>query len=398
MRCIWCDHETTSDKSAATDKIRYANKEHIFPEAVGGRKCLTQGLVCKQCNDDLGRDVDQYLKTSNMSMMYQYQIVDGLPGKSRGKEDRLRKVAQKAEIQHYDGASVVKTTNDKSSTSFLDSQFYMYDKAFSRAVHKCLLNTLLDSRAEVNLPKSLEALKNYILTGDDEEPGWAIGLAYARIWNRYDFEPFCQSFILDASGCVVAGVLVFPSLLAIVGCNPDVINKEFLWLQSRHLYKTWRAHSADSAFDIASYFKADAFLKLFGRKPAYEKISIIHVRKPNRGAPIRGKLHRLMSCVHCGQVNTTGVAYDKAKVLQQSNHCHVGSKNDWNSYEPEDMSLIFDASYTQYFDRNFQNFQDSGIQVDSKKLDSLRATWSVQTICCIGCGGYTYAQPKDFFF
>jgi len=156
MRCIWCDHETTSDKSAATDKIRYANKEHIFPEAVGGRKCLTQGLVCKQCNDDLGRDVDQYLKTSNMSMMYQYQIVDGLPGKSRGKEDRLRKVAQKAEIQHYDGASVVKTTNDKSSTSFLDSQFYMYDKAFSRAVHKCLLNTLLDSRAEVNLPKSLE--------------------------------------------------------------------------------------------------------------------------------------------------------------------------------------------------------------------------------------------------
>lgn len=399
MRCIWCGHETTTDKSAATDKIRYANKEHIFPEAVGGKRCLTQGLVCKSCNDDLGSDVDQYLKTSDISLMHQYQIVDGIPGKSRGKEDRLRKLAQKEEIDHYTGETKIRRSQEGSSTEFVNAGFYLYDAKLSRALHKCLLNSIVDMQKLEALPEALQPLKNYIITGEGQDSGWALGLAYANVFGRYDFEPICASLISDSAKRLVAGVLLFPSLLAVVGCSPNAITKEFLWVAARHLYKNYQAQfSIGTAWDVISYFKGSGFTEMAGRKSVHQKMHMILVSKHKQGNPIPGKLQRLARCIYCGQINPTGVDYEKAKILQQSNHNYGGSKNDWNVYEPEDMSLIFDAAYTQYFDRYFPSYQGTGIQVDVKKLDSLRETWSARTICCIGCGGYTYAQPKDFFF
>lgn len=397
MRCIWCGHETTTDKSAATDKVRYANKEHIFPEAVGGKRCLPQGLVCKQCNDDLGRDVDQYLKTSDISMMHQYQIVDGIPGKSRGKEDRLRKLAQKEEIQHYRTGTEIKRSQE--ATSILNAGFYIYDDKFSRALHKCLVNSLVDETKMSALSATLQPLKNYVTTGQSENDGWAIGLAYANMFGRYDFEPFCDSLVLDFKGSVVAGILIFPSLLAIVGCTANAITKEFLLLASAQLYKKYRAKASIGCdLDVNSYFMGTGFFEMSGRKSVNNKINIVLVKKHKQAVPVRGKLQRLVKCAYCDQVNPTGVEYEKAEVLQQSSHNYGGSKNDWNVYEPEDMSLIFDAAYAPYFDRHFQSYQGNGIQVDVKKLDSLRANWSAQTICCIGCGGYVYAQPKDYFF
>jgi hypothetical protein len=35
MRCIWCEKETTTNKKLVNENLKYANKEHIFPEAVG---------------------------------------------------------------------------------------------------------------------------------------------------------------------------------------------------------------------------------------------------------------------------------------------------------------------------------------------------------------------------
>jgi hypothetical protein len=400
MRCIWCDHETTSDESTATDQVRYANKEHIFPEAVGGKRCLPQGLVCKQCNDDLGKDVDQYLKVSDISMMHQYQIVDGIPGKSRGKEDRLRKLAQKEEINHYTSGTMIKRSQEESSIDFVNAEFYLYDEKLSRALHKCLINSIVDMQKLEKLPEALQAIKNYVISGEGQETGWALGLAYANVFRRYDFEPFCDTLFLDAAGNVVAGVLVFPSLLAIAGCAPNTITKEFLWINARKLYKTKHQTqpSTEGALDLISYFKGHGFSEISDRKSVHQKMHMILVRNHKRGHPIPGKLQCLARCVYCGQVNSTGVVYEKAQILQQSNHNYGGSKNDWNAYEPEDMSLIFDAAEMQYFDRIFKNYQGTGIQVDIKKLESLRKTWAARTICCIGCGGYTYAQPKDFFF
>jgi hypothetical protein len=399
MRCIWCGHETTSDKSAATDQVRYANKEHIFPEAVRGKRCLPQGLVCKQCNDDLGKDVDQYLKVSDISMMYQYQIVDGIPGKSRGKEDRLRKLAQKEEINHYTSGTKIRHSQEESSTSFVNAEFYLYDEKFSRALHKCLINSIIDMQKLEELPAALQAIKNCIISGEGQETGWALGLAYANVFRRYDFEPFCDTLFLDAAGNVVAGILVFPSLLAIAGCAPNTITKELLWRTARHLYKKYQAQpSTEGALDLISYFKGHGFSEISDRKSVHQKLHMILVRNHKRGNSIPGKLQRLARCVYCEQINPTGVDYQKAQILQKSNHTFHGSKNDWNAYEPEDMPLIFDAAYAQYFDRHFQTYQGNGIQVDVKKLESLRKTWAARTICCIGCGGYTYAQPKDFFF
>jgi hypothetical protein len=56
---------------------------------------LEIGKVCEECNGELGRTVDCYLKTENIMMMQQYQIsseIAGKPiGKIRSKEDRAKK-------------------------------------------------------------------------------------------------------------------------------------------------------------------------------------------------------------------------------------------------------------------------------------------------------------------
>ncbi len=399
MHCIWCNHETTADKYSATEKVRYANNEHIFPEAVGGRRCLPKGLVCEVCNRELGEEVDQYLKVGDVSMMHQFQIIDRIPGKNRGKEDRLRKLAQKVEIQHYSGGTTIKRSPDNAITQFINPGFYLYDEKFVRALHKCLVNCIADKHLIYAHSDALRPLKKFVAKGEGVELGWAVGLAYANVFGRHDFEPFCDSLMLDVAGNAVAGVLVFPSLLAVVGCIPETITKEFLWMTSRHLHKKFQSIlSSGAAWNPNVYFMGDGFLEMSGRKSVYKKMQMILVRREIQGVPIPGRLQLLACCIYCGQINPTGMEYRKAEVLQQSNHHHGCSKNDWNAYEPEDMSLIFDAAYAQYFDRHFQSYQANGIQVDVNRLDSLRVTWSAQTICCIGCGGYTYAQPKDFFF
>jgi hypothetical protein len=399
MRCIWCGYETTTDKSAATDQVRYANKEHIFPEAVGGKRCLPQGVVCKQCNDDLGRDVDQYLKTSDISMMYQYQIVDGIPGKSRGKDDRLRKLAQKEEIKHYAWDTKIRRSSVEEITRFVNMGPCLYDDKLSRALHKCLVNSLIDEAGIKAFPVTLEPLKNYVIGVKSENEDWPFGLAYANLFDRRDFEPFCDSLVLNAAGSVVAGVLIFPSLLAIVGCTSSAITKEFLWLTARQLSKKCQAQAcSDSALDVISYFKGDGLTDISGRKPVHHKMNIILVKKHKPGVPIPGKLQRLVNCAYCGQINPTGVEYEKAEVLQPSCRNTSGESNGWNVFEQEDMALIFEPIYAQYFDRHFQSYKSRGIQLDANKMDALRATWSAQAICCKGCGGYVYAQPKDYFF
>ncbi len=399
MRCIWCDHETTTNKSAATDTIRYANKEHIFPEAVGGQRCLSQGLVCQQCNSKLG-EVDKFLKTGDFSMMHHYQIVDGIPGKKgtgeKGKARRNRKLDEKISINHHKGGSIM---NVGGAVNLYEAAVFSYDEKWSRALHKCLLNSIVDILGIDSLTQPLQLLKNYVITGECGETGWAVGLAYANMFDRYDFEPVCDSLVRDSKGAVIAGVLMFPSLLAVVGCTPDAINKESLWKISRCLYKKYRGQLFSGAgWNPISYFRGAFLSEMSGRKSVHQKMHMILVNKRKLGEPVPGKLQRLACCVYCGQINPTSVEYEKSEVLQQSNHKHSGSKNDWNIYEPQDMALIFDAEHAQNFDHIFQSYQRNGIAVDVKKLDALRATWKVQTICCIACGGYTHAQPKDFFF
>ena len=105
MKCIWCNKETTSDKSrrSKTEPV-YANKVHIFPESVGGKKTLEIGKVCEDCNNRLGREIDESLRTQNWMMMKQYQdsseilIKSGIQKRPLGKKGRTPEEDRKSVV------------------------------------------------------------------------------------------------------------------------------------------------------------------------------------------------------------------------------------------------------------------------------------------------------------
>ena len=72
--CFWCKKETTINKSAASENpnLKYANKEHVFPECAGGRATLNNGEVCEDCNNSLSK-LDNALKYGNIETKLAYQ-------------------------------------------------------------------------------------------------------------------------------------------------------------------------------------------------------------------------------------------------------------------------------------------------------------------------------------
>jgi hypothetical protein len=52
MKCIWCNSDTTTNKAQISESLKYANAEHIFPEAVGGKRTLDLGKYVKNAIAD----------------------------------------------------------------------------------------------------------------------------------------------------------------------------------------------------------------------------------------------------------------------------------------------------------------------------------------------------------
>ncbi len=55
MRCIWCKCKTTTNEAEVTTDIKPAGREHIFPEATGGRKTLAHGKARNFCNQEFNK-------------------------------------------------------------------------------------------------------------------------------------------------------------------------------------------------------------------------------------------------------------------------------------------------------------------------------------------------------
>jgi hypothetical protein len=145
MKCFWCHKETVLHKHEVNESNELADEEHIFPESVDGIKKLPKGLICKKCNGHLGKKVDRYLKKGNFMFMLRYQDGDEIPGKKRKGKDRIRKINEKTYLKHYtsdtksirrDGVKVLSNLSHGSQGDF------SYDRNFSKALHKCAINSI----------------------------------------------------------------------------------------------------------------------------------------------------------------------------------------------------------------------------------------------------------------
>lgn len=82
--CLWCGKLTVGDTT----------REHIFPKAIGGKKTLAVGSVCRDCNQKFGEmkyGLDNFLKKEHPAMMRAIQV-DPRLGRIRDKNDRERKM------------------------------------------------------------------------------------------------------------------------------------------------------------------------------------------------------------------------------------------------------------------------------------------------------------------
>jgi hypothetical protein len=400
MRCIWCERETTLCESAETDDVRYANLEHIFPVAVGGKRGLKLGEVCRDCNKKLGAQVDEYLKIGDFSMMYQYQVVDGIPGRVRNAEDRRRKLAEKLHLKHHSKSGAITRSEDGEEVTISDFFMYEHDAMFVRALHKCLANSIVNAHGGEQFIAQHQLLKKYILgKAAEDHNDWAVGLAYANMSERMNFEPFCGGLFSDDAGRVIAGVLVFPSLLAVVGAFPDVMSKNFLHKSADMVLASVDENSRrEPCLDVRGYFRADGFWNYAKRKPVHPEVGLVLVKKHKPAEPIPGVLQPLAICPCCGQRNPVGIRYKKSHVLSLSNNRHGYGKNDWNVYEMADMQLLFGDTLNIPFDKLLLDHAKTGMLIDATVLAALQMEWTPTTIHCIGCGHVFESVPSDYFF
>lgn len=239
VRCIWCDRVTVVKRPFDLSIEAIADREHIFPESVGGIQTLERGKVCQDCNNRLGTTIDRHLRDQNIMMLKQYQdameIRDGPIGKVRGKKDRERKETERNKVYGYGGGcsisrdpearNIIKVTNSPSHPAGdVD-----YNPLFARALHKCAVNALLNQYENAHVKIRFNRLIRFVLDDNPSFADWSYGISYAHPFSEISFEPWLvQTYRRGQFGGIDAVVLCFPGLLAVVGTSPNMINEDLL--------------------------------------------------------------------------------------------------------------------------------------------------------------------------
>jgi len=400
MKCIWCDLDTTSNKKLVTEKVKYANKEHIFPEAVGGIKCLEVGKVCEDCNKRLGDNIDRFLKTENFMMLKQYQDSSEIIGKPIGKikkHKRERKIQEMTNLSGYGGG--FKIIRDKENTNIIkltnlpdgtDGDCTYNDK-FSLALHKCAVNVLLDRFDYEFMKSNFSELLNFVNNVDNADfLNWSYGVCYANIFSKVHFEPFCLQEI-EIETIPRAIVLIFPCAIFIVCTSPNLVDNKLLELVSRNLPKIKNWEKVD--FD---YFKHFTNGIASSRKSFGEKVKFTLVKKEVAGTQNPDdSFYLLTQCKTCGQTNPTGIMLGKNIVLGKVNGLSSNNKNSWNYHSKEDLKILLpDFKVAESLAKDLET--SYGINYPSEN-DVKKLNISNCKVQCINCFEWIDYDAKDCF-
>lgn len=402
MKCIWCESETTTDKSLSNEKIKYANKEHIFPEAVGGKKCLSIGKVCQACNTRLGNDVDKYLKTENFMMLKQYQDSSEIIGKPIGKIDKSKKERKKNEmfnISGYGGGFKIERNPEDSGlirmTNLINGTGgdYTFNEKFSKALHKCLVNVLLDKYDYDFIKSNYQELINFVNDKNNADyQSWSYGVCYANLFEKIHFEPFCLQIILKAK-TPIAIVLIFPSAIYLVGAKPNSVTPGLLKFFGSNPPRIKTKEDVD--FDYISRYTnsfADGYRNSFG-----DKLKFTLIKQEIKGtANPDDTFYLLTKCKTCGQTNPTFIMLGKELIFKGNlNHRTSGRKNTWNIISVSDLKSM---GY-QIENMDSSSLQDLLNQVVSYPIENDVTKLNIKNcqVLCINCNDCIEYDATDCF-
>ncbi len=406
MKCLWCNFETTKKKELQTETIKYANLEHIFPECVGGKETLEQGKVCEDCNNRLGK-TDEDLKRQNFMMMKQYQdsterLIDSgaqkrpVGKKGRNKEDKERKKSEMLEMSGYSGGTTIKRNSENTNHIKLinlpvgSAGDAAYNTKFSKALHKCAINVLLDEKSYEYLNENYKDLIDFVNNPENTSyDDWSYATCYAGFFSKIHFEPFCLQKI-EVEGIVIAAALIFPCAIFIVCTKPNILDVTLLNIIGSNPpeLKNWEESNFLEHFSNVGFGRSR---KTFGSKLQFTLIKKEIDGKPNPN----DSFYLLTKCKTCGQTNPTGIMLDKKMVLGKVSGLGSGSKNSWNYHLKEDLDIL--APGIKFADSIVKDLETTyGINYPPEN-DVKKMNISNVKVNCINCRETITFDAKDCF-
>jgi HNH endonuclease len=123
---------------------RNRNREHIFPRSIGGKKTLSLGSVCMDCNSKLSF-LDRVLTRENPAIMDAFQADPDIKGYKRKGKDKEEKTRRKIFVKGEGEAKHTRISREKlPDVNLVNANFRVTSEKFVRALHKCTANILCD--------------------------------------------------------------------------------------------------------------------------------------------------------------------------------------------------------------------------------------------------------------
>ena len=364
--CLWCGQKTTGIKSVDTE-------EHIFPEAIGGKKTLYIGAVCKSCQENLC-NLDNSLKKEHPSMMDSYQADENIKGKkTSNKERKERRLREKIEIQGIGETGSTKIRRANGNIDFINVNYAITSETFIRSLHKCIANILCDIYGSIEVRKKYIDLLDFVKEGGDIRP-WSYALSSPfplkrplisepRLINHYSIKTNNKTHEVIS--------FIHTSGVWIVGSSPFLLNPSIIENFSSLIIKQLE-HIKDpiSKKPLTDFFCFEWHKE---KRDYFGKLKFLWVVKEIVGKTNDDFFYILTMCKSCGQINPTMLSVPRNKLL-----------------EDKYKSGAFDLNM------NTWNYTEKGIPL---KLVEYIKNMNIRNckIECINCGNGVIFSAKDCF-
>ena len=384
---MWCGKPTSGDREV--DGV-----EHIFPKAIGGKKTLPIGSVCKKCNNELGK-LDRFLKKEHPAMMDAFQVDPQIKGYDRGLGDRKRKEKEKIVIEGEGEAKHTKISRkNRPDVEFLNANFIVTSDTFVRALHKCTANVLCDKYGSITTRKQCGDLVKFVRDGGDVQR-WSYATSFPAPFHRPLIgEPKCFVFSVSGENKYIVS-FIHTSGIWVTGSHPCILNPKVVEAVSESITEeTANIKEHNTQESITDFFGFESSLSK--DRVFIGKLKFLWIVKGIEGKPSDEFLYLLAKCKLCGQTNTTGITLPREIIYNGDvNRVINYNKNTWNRYTLEDLRRL-GFKVEKWSKKSLESYISQGISIpienDVKKL----GIHDCKTIC-INCGGVINYSASDCF-
>lgn len=399
--CLWCGCKTTAEKDKSALEIKYSNKEHVFPESIGGNEKLKAGDVCEDCNNKLSF-LDNCLKKGNDMMMFSLQGDRFIKGKkTSNKKRKIRRQAERKEITGSDGYSKITRDLEKNKTVILNSAPEKYDGNFCKSIHKCLANIICFEKGSLFVRKNYPELINFVLNGNNTS-AWSFAVSYQGYLQVLSILPKTITFTerpyshdrLDT----VFVAFIHTSGIWIVCSHPNSMDAVIIEQFSKKIVSDDSPSKEQLKGDgrrIEDVFRSQV---MTGKsRTLIGDLNFLWIKKNIVGKPNSNDTFYLLTrCKICGQTNPTGYFAKKTEVIIKNEfNGKQYEKNTWNSYTKQD--LVNRGFITKNWkEENWNRQLRVGITTPTT-FDIKSIIIKKNTITCLNCDNSIEFESSDCF-